>query len=56
MENQIYDLDRLNPSILRKIIDILKINPYCDFFRSLNDVPDLKHQQIHIRLNVSSDQ
>jgi hypothetical protein len=32
IENQIYDSDRLNPSILRKIIDTLKINPYCAFF------------------------
>jgi hypothetical protein len=59
IENRIYDLDRLNPSILRKIIDILKINPYCAFFWSLKDVrhvPNLKHQQIHTRSNVSLNQ
>jgi hypothetical protein len=56
IENQICDLDRLNPSILRKIIDILKINPYCAFFWTLKDVLDLEHQQIHIRSNASLDQ
>ena len=39
-----------------KIIDILKINPYCAFFWFFKDMPDLEHQQIHIRSNVSLDQ
>jgi hypothetical protein len=56
IENRIYDSDRLNPSILRRIIDILKINPYCALFRSLKDVHILEHQQIHIRSNASLDQ
>jgi hypothetical protein len=56
IENQLHDLDRLNPSILRKILYILRVNPYCSFFSTLRNVSNLENYQIHIRSNAALDQ
>ena len=56
VENRLYNSSRLNPSILTQIVDILKVNPYCAFFRALMNVPDLENHQIHIRSDVALDQ
>ncbi|XP_022856895.1 uncharacterized protein LOC111377965 [Olea europaea var. sylvestris] len=39
-DNMQSQCDRLSESTLKKLIDILKINPYCRFFRSLSEVSD----------------
>ncbi|KAG7986606.1 hypothetical protein I3843_03G089800 [Carya illinoinensis] len=56
LENRISDSDRMNPSIIAELIDILRINPYSVFFRSLDDLSNLKNQVIHIRSDVGLDQ
>ncbi|XP_042941344.1 uncharacterized protein LOC122276004 [Carya illinoinensis] len=56
LENRISDSDRMNPSIIAQLIDILHINPYSLFFRSLGDLSNLKNQVIHIRSDVGLDQ
>ncbi|KAG6720710.1 hypothetical protein I3842_03G074600 [Carya illinoinensis] len=56
LENRISDSDRMNPSIIAQLIDILHINPYSLFFRSLGDLSNLENQVIHIRSDVGLDQ
>ena len=56
VRNRVYNSDRLNPSILTQIIDILKLNPYCALFRSLKNIPTLKDLRIHIRSDATLDQ
>jgi hypothetical protein len=56
IENRIHDSDRLNPFISNKIINIFKVNPYCAFFYTLKNVPDLENHQIHIRTDAALDQ
>ncbi|XP_042970258.1 uncharacterized protein LOC122302876 [Carya illinoinensis] len=56
LENRISDSDRMNPSIIAQLIDILRINPYSMFFRSLGDLPNLENQVIHIRSDAGLDQ
>ncbi|XP_035540203.1 uncharacterized protein LOC109004666 [Juglans regia] len=56
LENLISDSDRMNPSIIVQLIDILRINPYSVFFRSLGDLPNLENQVIHIRSDAGLDQ
>ncbi|KAG6702148.1 hypothetical protein I3842_07G019400 [Carya illinoinensis] len=46
----------MNPSIIAQLIDILRINPYSVFFRSLGDLPNLENQVIHIRSDAGLDQ
>ncbi|KAF5476383.1 hypothetical protein F2P56_008106, partial [Juglans regia] len=46
----------MNPSIIVQLIDILRINPYSLFFRSLGDLPNLENQVIHIRSDAGLDQ
>ncbi|KAG7997505.1 hypothetical protein I3843_01G214600 [Carya illinoinensis] len=46
----------MNPSIIAQLIDILHINPYSLFFRSLGDLSNLENQVIHIRSDVGLDQ
>ncbi|XP_042954753.1 uncharacterized protein LOC122291181 [Carya illinoinensis] len=53
LENRISDSDRMNPSIIAQLIDILRINPYSIFFRSLGDLPNLENQVIHIRSDAA---
>ncbi|KAG6730872.1 hypothetical protein I3842_01G101300, partial [Carya illinoinensis] len=56
LENRISDSNRMNPSIIAQLIDILRINPYSVFFRSLGDLPNLENQVIHIRSDAGLDQ
>ncbi|KAG6628131.1 hypothetical protein CIPAW_15G180000 [Carya illinoinensis] len=56
LENRISDSDRMNPSIIVELIDILRINPYSVFFQSLDDLSNLENQVIHIRSDVGLDQ
>jgi hypothetical protein len=56
IENRLHDSDRLNPSILRKTLDILRVNPYCSFFYTLRNVSNLENYQIHIRSDAALDQ
>ena len=56
VQNRLYNSNQLNPSILTQIIDILKVNPYCAFFRCLKNIPTLKDFHIHIRSDVALDQ
>ena len=56
VQNRLYNSDRLNPSFLTQIIDILKLNPYCAFFCSLKNIPTLKDLRIHIRSDAALDQ
>ncbi|KAG6666809.1 hypothetical protein CIPAW_01G058000 [Carya illinoinensis] len=56
LENRISDSDRMNPSIIAELIDILRINLYSVFFRSLDDLSNLENQVIHIRSDVGLDQ
>ena len=56
VQNRLYNSDQLNLSILTQIIDILKLNSYCAFFRSLKNIPTLKDLRIHKRSDVALDQ
>ena len=48
--------DRLTALMINKISDILKVNPYCQFFRHLGDVPDLESRNIRIKCDSVLDQ
>ena len=41
LKNRLNFSDQMSTSIVRKISDVLRVNLYCQFFRSLRDVPDL---------------
>ena len=56
VQNRLYNSNRLNPSILTQIIDILNLNPYYAFFHSLKNILTLKDLCIHIRSDVALDQ
>lgn len=49
LENRLKVSSKLAPSILQKIIDILRINPYSKFFRSLSNVANLTNHNIQIK-------
>ncbi|XP_028552578.1 uncharacterized protein LOC114580151 [Dendrobium catenatum] len=53
--NVIEDLN-LSEELVKKLIDILSINPYAQFFRSLNNRDLLENLQIYIRSDVRIDQ
>ncbi|XP_042980082.1 uncharacterized protein LOC122310265 [Carya illinoinensis] len=46
----------MDPSIIAQFMDILRVNPYCTFFRSLGDLPSLEYQKIRIRFDPGLDQ
>ena len=56
IQNRLNIYSDLNPSIINKLIQILKSNPYCTFFRHLKDIPNLKDHQIVIKSNPDLDQ
>ena len=56
LENRLNFSDQMSASIVRKISDVLRVNPYCQFFRSLRDVPNLPAKEIHIRCDSGLDQ
>ncbi|KAG2690570.1 hypothetical protein I3760_09G193200 [Carya illinoinensis] len=55
-ENRIVDSIRMNPSIIAQLMDILRVNPYSTFFRSIGDLPNLEYQKIYIKSNPGLDQ
>ncbi|KAL5565200.1 hypothetical protein UlMin_028364 [Ulmus minor] len=56
LQNRLNIYSDLNPTIINKLIEILKSNPYCTFFRYLKDIPNLKDHQIVIKSNPDLDQ
>ncbi|XP_042961368.1 uncharacterized protein LOC122296047 [Carya illinoinensis] len=56
LENRIHDAERLDPSIIARLMDILEVNPYCRFFRTLNNISSLENHTIRIRSDIDLDQ
>ena len=56
LENRLKISNKLVASIVSKIIDILKINPYSIFFQTLSDVSDLESHKIIIKCDSVLDQ
>lgn len=56
MKNCIKDSQRLDPSIIERLIDILEVNPYSSLSRNLSDNPNLKNHVTYIRSDVNLDQ
>lgn len=56
LENRLKISDKLSASIVQKIIEILRINPYSKFFRSLSVVTDLASHKIQIKCDSGLDQ
>ena len=56
LENRVNDVERLDPSIISQLMDILRVNPYSNFFRNLSNIPNLENHVIHIRSDVGLDQ
>jgi hypothetical protein len=56
LSNRMKILDGFVESTLMSLIEILQINPYCRFFRSLSDITNLQNCQIHIRCHPGLDQ
>ena len=56
LDNRVYDIGRLDSSTVAQLMDILHVNPYSTFFRTLGDLPNLKNHKIHIRSDVGLDQ
>ncbi|XP_042939420.1 uncharacterized protein LOC122274451 [Carya illinoinensis] len=46
----------MDPSVIAQLMDILRVNPYSRFFRSLGDLPSLECQKICIRSDPGLDQ
>ncbi|KAG7980703.1 hypothetical protein I3843_05G196400 [Carya illinoinensis] len=56
LENRIHDAERLDPSIIARLMDILEVNPYCRFFRTLSNISSLENHTIRIRSDIDLDQ
>ena len=56
VENRIYQSPKLRPDVVQKLMNILTINPYCEFFRSLRDFPITDDTRIFIRCDPQLDQ
>ena len=56
LENRIHDAERLDPSIIARLMDILEVNPYCRFFRTLSNISSLENHTIRIRSYIDLDQ
>ncbi|KAG2672975.1 hypothetical protein I3760_13G067700 [Carya illinoinensis] len=55
-ENRIVDSIRMDHSIIAQLMDLLRVNPYSTFFRSIGDLPNLEYQKICIKSNPGLDQ
>ncbi|KAG7956984.1 hypothetical protein I3843_11G152100 [Carya illinoinensis] len=55
-ENCILYSTRMDLSVIAQLMDILRVNPYYTFFRSLGDLPSLECQKICIRSDFGLDQ
>lgn len=56
LENRLNFSDRMTLPILAKLSSSLKANPYCQFFRSLGNVPNLEDHGIKINSDPGLDQ
>ncbi|XP_042972765.1 uncharacterized protein LOC122304568 [Carya illinoinensis] len=56
LENRIHDAEKLDPSIIARLMDILEVNPYCRFFRTLSNISSLENHTIRIRSDIDLDQ
>ena len=56
LEHQMYSSSKINPLLLTKIIEILRIKPHCSFFRNLKELLDLNNCKIFIKSDVRIDQ
>ncbi|KAM6568313.1 hypothetical protein CsatB_016298 [Cannabis sativa] len=56
LENRLSDSKIMVPSVVAELIQILQINPYSSFFRSLGDLEHLENQKIIIRTDIGLDQ
>ncbi|PON70500.1 DNA helicase Pif1-like [Trema orientale] len=56
LENRMSFSERMTLPTLSKISDLLEVNPYCQFFRSLGSVSDLENHMIQIRCDSGLDQ
>eukprot|EP00268_Persea_americana_P006656 TRINITY_DN12398_c0_g2_i1.p1 TRINITY_DN12398_c0_g2~~TRINITY_DN12398_c0_g2_i1.p1 ORF type:complete len:136 (-),score=2.24 TRINITY_DN12398_c0_g2_i1:268-675(-) len=55
LENRMQRSSKMNSGIIQKLMNILSINPYCSFFRSIQNTPGLESLQIVIKSNVGLD-
>lgn len=56
LENRMKTSEHLVESILFLLIEILKVNPYSKFFRSLSNITDIHEHKIQIRCHPELDQ
>lgn len=49
VEKRMCQSPKLGPDVVRKLMDILTINPYCEFFQPLRDLPISDDTRIFIR-------
>ncbi|KAG7957667.1 hypothetical protein I3843_11G187300 [Carya illinoinensis] len=47
---------KLDPSIIARLMNILEVNPYCRFFRTLSNISSLENHTIRIRSDIDLDQ
>ncbi|XP_071938300.1 uncharacterized protein [Coffea arabica] len=56
LQNRMATSDRLTESLVIKIMEVMKTNPYACFFRSLRNVPQLDSYQIVLKSHTDNDQ
>ncbi|XP_019225656.1 PREDICTED: uncharacterized protein LOC109207229 [Nicotiana attenuata] len=56
LENRMVCSDKLNESAVKKLMDILKDNPYSMFLRSLTDMSNLQNYHIALKCEAGLDQ
>ena len=56
MQNRLAFSDQMTLLMTSKLRDILKVNPYCQFFRRLGDLPELISRKIIINCDAGLDQ
>ncbi|KAG5524656.1 hypothetical protein RHGRI_031361 [Rhododendron griersonianum] len=55
VEHRLHEKSKLRPSIISDLIEILKPNPYSQFFRNLTEVPNLQEHQIRLKADPNMD-
>lgn len=56
VENRQGNKNKLKPHIISELIDVLKDNPYSQFFRSLHQIPNIEQYEIRLKANPKIDQ
>nr|XP_027077124.1 uncharacterized protein LOC113700896 [Coffea arabica] len=56
LENRMVVLERLTETIVMKVMEVMKSNPYACFLRSLRNVPNLDSYQIVLKSHSQNDQ